>query len=295
MRVTQQMMHQTSVRQMNQNLSRFEKLNNQVASGKTLTRPSDDPNGVSKAMNLKSTIAANEQFERNIDEAKLWLDESDQTINQVVNVMQRARELAVKGSNDTLSASDREAIAVEVEQLNEQVRQFANTKVNDNYLFNGTKTDQAPYPNADSYLSNPFDTTKKLVTIGEGVTVDVNVTADQIFGKAEDEGNLFKTLSDLAAGLRSGDDNNVSLETIDTSIDRLLGAAAEVGARSNRVEAIENRIQDTMIDLEARLSKIEDIDYAEAIIKLKSEESVYQASLASSAKIIQPSLMDFLR
>ncbi|WKA53920.1 flagellar hook-associated protein FlgL [Planococcus shixiaomingii] len=294
MRVTQQMMHQNSVRHMNQNLSRFEKLNNQVASGKVLSRPSDDPNGVSKAMNLKSTIAANEQFERNVDEAKLWLDESDQTINQVVNVMQRARELAVKGANDTLSASDREAIAIEVDQLNEQVRQFANTKVNDNYIFNGTKTDVAPFPNADSYLTDSFDATKKLVTIGEGVTVDVNVTADQIFGKSEDEGNLFKTLSDLAAGLRSGE-NTVSLETIDISIDRLLGTAAEVGARSNRVESIENRIQDTMIDLEARLSKIEDLDYAEAIIKLKSEESVYQASLASSAKIIQPSLMDFLR
>jgi flagellar hook-associated protein 3 FlgL len=294
MRVTQQMMHQNSVRQMNQNLSRFEKLNNQVASGKMLSRPSDDPNGVSKAMNLKSTIAANEQFERNADEAKLWLDESDQTINQVVNVMQRARELAVKGANDSLSPSDREAIAIEVEQLNEQVRQFANTKVNDNYLFNGTKTDQAPFPVADSYLSNPFDTSKKLVTIGEGVTVDVNVTADQMFGNAGDKGNLFQTLADLAAGLRSGE-NTVSLETIDTSIDRLLGAAAEVGARSNRVEAVENRIQDSMLDLKARLSKIEDIDYAEAIIKLKSEESVYQASLASSAKIIQPSLMDFLR
>ncbi|TWT27819.1 flagellar hook-associated protein FlgL [Planomicrobium sp. CPCC 101110] len=294
MRVTQQMMHQNSVRQMNQNLSRFEKLNNQVASGKTLSRPSDNPNGISKAMNLKSTIAANEQFERNVDEAKLWLDESDQTINQVVNVMQRARELAVKGANDTLSQSDREAIAIEVEQLNEQVRQFANTKVNDNYLFNGTKTDQAPFPNPDSYLTNSFDNSEKLITIGENVTVKVNITADQMFGNIEDEGNLFKTLSDLANGLRTGE-NTVSLETIDKSIDRLLGAAAEVGARTNRVESIENRIQDSMLDLKARLSKIEDIDYAEAIIKLKSEESVYQASLASSAKIIQPSLMDFLR
>ena len=202
MRVTQQMLHQNSVRHMNQNLSRLEKTNNQVSTGKLLHRPSDDPNGVSKAMNLKSALAANEQYERNTNEATLWLDETDQTINDMVNVMQRVRELAVQGSTDTLSDHDRSAIAVEVEELTEQVRQFANSKLNGNYLFNGQKTKESPYPDKDSYKNDSFDTGAKSFTIADGVVVQANVTADKLFGSSTDNANLFQALNNLSDGLQ---------------------------------------------------------------------------------------------
>ena len=293
MRVTQQMLHQNSVRHMNQNLSRLEKTNNQVSSGKLLHKPSDDPNGVSKAMNLKSALAANGQYERNTGEATLWLDETDQTINDMVNVMQRVRELAVQGSNDTLSDHDRSAIATEVEELTEQVRTFANSKVNGNYLFNGQKTKESPYPDKDSYKIDSFDTGAKSFTIGDGVVVQVNATADKLFGNATDATNLFQTLNNFSEGLRSG--TPIPLDQIDQGMERLLSTGAEIGARHNRVEAVGNRIKDSNIELQSMLSSIEDIDYAEAIIRLKSEESIYQATLAASSKIIQPSLMDFLR
>ncbi len=278
---------------MNQNLSRWEKTNNQVSSGKLLQRPSDDPFGVSKAMNLKSSLATNEQYERNTNEATLWLDETDQTINSMVSVMQRARELAVQGDTGTQSEHGRTVIAAEVEELTEQIRQFANIRVNGNYLFNGLNTKQAPFPDPNSYEENTFDTGTKTVSIGDGVSVKVNVTADQLFGNAEAEANLFKTLNDLAEKIRSGE--SVPLEQLDQGIERILTVAAEVGARQNRVEAINNRIKDSTMELTSMLSKTEDVDYSVAITKLKSEESIYQASLAATAKLIQPSLLDFLR
>lgn len=256
---------------MNQNLSRMEKTSNQVSTGKMLHRPSDDPLGVSKSMNLKSAIAANGQYERNTSEANLWLDETGQTINGVVNVMQRARELAVQGSNGTLSDHDRTAIAEEVEVLSEQIRQFADSKVNGQEMFTNAKT----------------------FTIGDGVVIKANVTKDELFGNVDDDANLFQTLTNLVEGLRSG--GPIPLEQIDEGINRLLTASAEVGARQNRVDAVESRIKDSNLALQSMLSKIEDIDYAETVTKLKSEESIYQASLAATAKIIQPSLMDFLR
>lgn len=293
MRVTQQMLHQNSVRHMNQNLSRLDQMTNQVASGKLLQRPSDDPNGVSKAMNLKSSLAANEQYERNTNEATMWLDESDQTINQMVNVMQRVRELAVQGNNGTLTEHDRTAISAEVKELTEQVRLFANTKVNDTYLFNGQKTNQPPFPTKDAYVTNSFDTGSKTFTIGDGVVMKANVTADELFGNAEDDDNLFQTLNDLVNGIKSGD--SVAIDQVDKGMERMLTALSEVGARRNRVEAVENRVQDSKLLLQSMLSKLEDVDFAEAVMKLKSEESVYQASLAASAKVIQPSLLDFLR
>lgn len=293
MRVTQQMLHQNSVRHMNQNLSRLEKTNNQVSTGKLIHKPSDDPNGVSKAMNLKSALAANEQYERNTSEATLWMDETDQTINDMVNVMKRVRELAVQGSNDTLSDHDKSVIASEVDELTEQIRTFANSKVNGNYLFNGQKTNESPFPDKDSYETDPFDTGAKSFTIADGVVVQANVTADKLFGTATDNTSLFQTLNNLADGLRTG--NPIPLAQIDKGIERILSTVAEAGAKQNRVEAVANRIEDSNIELKSMLSSIEDIDYVEAITRLKSEESIYQATLAASSKIIQPSLMDFLR
>nr|WP_026045581.1 flagellar hook-associated protein FlgL [Paenisporosarcina sp. TG-14] len=293
MRISQQMLHQNSVRQMNQNLSRLEKISNQVSTGKLLHRPSDDPIAVSKSMNVKTAIAANEQYERNTNEATLWMDETGQTINDMVNVMQRARELAVQGSTGTLSDHDRTVIAAEVVELSEQIRQFANTKVNGNYLFNGQKTQESPFPNDDSYVTNPPNMDAKNFTVGDGIIVKVNVTANELFGNADEANNLFQTLGDLAVGIREG--NSIPLEQIDKVMERMLTTSAEAGARKNRVEAVENRLQDSNIQLQSMLSKLEDIDFAEAVMKLKVEESVYQASLAASAKVIQPSLMDFLR
>lgn len=293
MRITQQMLHQSSVRHMNQNLSRFDKISNQVSTGKLLLRPSDDPIGTGKAMNLRSAIAANEQYERNTNGASLWLDETDQTINQTVNVVHRARELAVQGSNDSLSDQDRKIIAKEVEVLTEQIRQFANTKTNGKYLFNGQKTNQPPYPDQDSYLSHSFDKGSVTFAVADGVTVKANVTADKLFGSADDDTNLFKTMKDLAAALRTGD--SLPLEELDRGLDRILTTWAEVGSVKERISAVENRLKDSNIELQSMLSKVEDIDMAEAVTRLKSEESIYQASLAATSKIIQPSLADFLR
>ncbi|MCH4827625.1 flagellar hook-associated protein FlgL [Planococcus halocryophilus] len=293
MRVTQQMLNQNSIRNMSQNLSRFEKTNNQVSSGKLLHRPSDDPNGVSKAMNLKSTLAANVQFERNTSESKLWMDETGQNIDSMVNAMQRVRELAIQGNSDTYSELDRQAIDAEIGELTEQMRGLANAKVNGRSLFNGQKTGESPFPVKGNYDFDSTGLESRKFTIGEGINIKSSVLPDELFGASNDETNLFKTLETISANLKAGNSND--LAKVDAAMDRLLSVGAENGARQNRVEAVENRLLDSNLELQSMLSRIEDVDYAEAVIRLKSEESVYQASLAATSKIIQPSLMDFLR
>ncbi|WP_422121911.1 flagellar hook-associated protein FlgL [Planococcus sp. X10-3] len=276
MRISHQMLHQNSVANMNNTMGRFQKAYNEALTGKQLTKPSDDPHGASKAMELKSALATNEQYERNTGEAKLWLDETDHTVNEMVNVMQRVRELAVKGNNETLTAEDRGAVASEVEELTQQLRQFADSKVNGADLF--TK------PDADG------NSTAKTMTVAGGLNIKVNATEEDLLGP---DSELITTLETLSAGLRNGE--AMDLDTIDEGVDRLLTISAEVGARTNRVESAENRMFDNTLQLKTMLSSLTDVDMAEAITKLKSEESVYQASLSASAKIIQPSLMDFLR
>ncbi|KAA0957456.1 flagellar hook-associated protein 3 [Planococcus sp. ANT_H30] len=293
MRVTQQMLNQNSIRNMSQNLSRFEKINNQVSSGKLLHRPSDDPNGVSKAMNLKSTLATNAQFERNTGEAKLWMDETGQNIDSMVNAMQRVREIAVQGNNGTYSELDQTAMAAEIEELTKHMRQLANAKVNGKSLFNGQKTGELPFPEKGDMTPSSADLVAKTFTIGEGISIQSSVLPEQLFGASADAANLFNTLESMSANLKAG--TAIDLEKIDAGIDRLLTVGAENGARQNRLEAVENRLLASNLEIKSMLSRVEDIDYAEAVIKLKSEESIYQASLAATSKIIQPSLMDFLR
>lgn len=279
MRISHQMLHQNSMANMNNSMGRFQKAYNEALTGKQVTKPSDDPHGASKAMELKSALATNEQYERNTGEAKLWLDETDQTVNEMVNVMQRVRELAVKGNNETLSPENRATVAGEVEELTKQLRQFADTKVNGVDLFTKAAV------GADTPATGP-----KMITVGGGLNIQVNATEDQLLGP---DAELLTTLETLSAGLRVG--NAMDIAEIDTGIDQLLKVSAEVGARTNRVESAGNRMFDNNMQLKTMLSNITDIDMAEAITKLKSEESVYQASLSASAKIIQPSLMDFLR
>ncbi|MFP3358501.1 flagellar hook-associated protein FlgL [Planococcus sp. SIMBA_143] len=293
MRVTQQMMHQNSVRHMQQNLGRFEKTNLQASSGKMLHKPSDDPQGISKAMSLKSALSASEQFERNAGEAKLWLDETDRSVQSMISVTQRVRELSVHGSNGSLSPEDRQSIASEVEVLSEQLRQFANSKVDGHYLFSGVDTKTEPFPTAGSFEGAEFTAASKTVKLGDGLQLEVGILPEALIGAADDDSNLFRVVRDLADSLKA--DGEVDLDGIDQAMERLLTVAAENGARQNRVEATENRLLDAKLSLGSALSSIEDVDYAEILIKLKSEESIYQASLSSSAKMLQPSLMDFLR
>lgn len=292
MRISHQMLHQNSMNHVSQNMSRLNKAYNDASTGKQIHKPSDDPHGASQAMQLKSAISANEQYGRNTGEANLLLDETDQTINSMVNVMHRMRELSVQGNNDTLNDEDRNIVATEVEELTEQLRQFANTQVNGNYLFNGTDTKNAPYAEKNSHETADFaDVKLKAFNVADGMTLEVGVKAGDLFGEGAD--GLFAKLTEAAQNLRNGE--KVSLENMDAGVDRMLQKAAEVGARHNRIEAVENRLSGSTLELKQMLSNIEDIDMAEAITKLKSEESLYQASLAASAKIIQPSLMDFLR
>lgn len=293
MRVTQQMMHQNSVNHMQQNLGRFEKTNLQASSGKLLHKPSDDPQAVAKSMSLKSVMSANDQFERNIGDANLWLDENDRSIQAMVDVTQRIRELGVQGGSGTLSPEDRELIFKEVGILNEQLRQFANAEVDGRHLFGGGDGTVQPFPTAVSFEGADVTGPVKTAKIGVGIALEIGILPQTLVGNAEDPNNLFRVVGQLAESIQAG--GEIKLDGIDKAMDRLLIAAAENGARQNRVEATENRLLDAKLSLGSALSSIEDVDYAEILIKLKSEESIYQASLSSSAKMMQTSLMDFLR
>ncbi len=284
------------MRNLNSNLLRLDTLQNRMSTGRKINRPSDDPVGLSYSMRYRSGLAANEQFQRNVDASISWVEHTDKMINETNEVLQRARELAVQGANGANTGLSMEAIAEEIDQLYEHIVNIGNSQFNGKYVFNGQMTDVKPYvsSNAENISTHQGDVP---LEVGSGITISVNVSGNDLFGAAGDATNAFQVLKDLSNALNAHDNNAVAttLGQLDNRIDLILEKWAEIGARANRVDLIKNRLDNESINLETILSKTEDADMAELMINMKTEENIYQASLSTGARIIKPTLVDFLR
>lgn len=296
-RVTQGMLNIQMLRNINNNMVRMDNLQNQLATGRRINKPSDDPVGISFSLRYRSELEVNDQYIRNVDAAVSWLDFTDTTLNQAGNALQRARELAVKGANGTNSTESYAAIRTEVDQLYEQMVNIGNSVLNGKYVFSGQVTDKAPFPDPANAMNAQTDTGAIQYEIGAGVRLTINKTSEEVFGKSGTQENIFQVLKDLSKAL---DDENPAgiqeaINRIDERMDTLLGVRADLGAKTNRIELAEDRLTDIGINIQSLQSKTEDADMSIVITNLKMEENVYQASLAGGAKLIRPSLIDFLR
>lgn len=296
LRVTPSMMNSQLLRNINNNLTRMERNQNVLSTGKKIFRPADDPVGVTYALRYRSELSMNEQYQKIIDSARVYLDHTDTVLNQVNMLIQRANEITVQGVNGTNPQTSLEAIAKEMGQLYEQAVTLANDQINGKYTFNGQKTDQQPYTIAGAPTMSS-DTQLINYQFGAGITIPVNVTGNEVFGSPTDSDNLFAVLKGLQNAFNAGNQAAASgfLNQLQSRLNSLLNVRADIGARSNRLDLIDNRNKDLNQNLTELDSRTEDADMAETIMKLKADQNVYQSSLSTGAKIIQPSLIDYLR
>ncbi|WP_442602608.1 flagellar hook-associated protein FlgL [Paenibacillus sp. KN14-4R] len=301
-RVTQNMLSSQLLTNLNKNLNNSQVFQNQLSTGRKINKPSDDPVGISFSMRYRNELSVNDQYEKNVDNAISWLDYSDTMMGQVGKVMDRARELTVQASNSTNPDAALEAINSEIKQLYGQLVSIGNSQFNGKYVFNGEVTDVKPYTEANA-SGESTDNGKIKIETGVGVTMEVNVTGNEVFGNPGDNDNMFKILQDLSGLLvpnPPGSPVNFSaisgtLGRFDSRIDKNLETRANIGAKANRIELSQDRLADIKLNLTSLRSKTEDADMSEVILHMKENENIYQASLSAGSKIIQPSLVDFLR
>lgn len=304
MRITNNMVFGATTRHAKAHLEKLFTLQNQLASGKKITRPSDDPTGMDLSMLLRGTLSQQTQYQENIQNAGTWLKVTDGALDEAHSVLGRARELAVRGANDTQSTDERRAMAEEVVQLREQLQVIANSEVNGRFMFAGTKTvvqgpytlpfpDPTPPATEITYAGNDASMDVEVVP---GVTLPFNTSGTAAFGAAADADRAFKVLEDLEIALRAGDTDAVSanINRLDKAMTRVTTERAVVGSRINRLDLLENRYADAEVSYKERLSEVEEPEFADVVSQVMQQEAVYQASLAASAKIIQPSLLQFL-
>ncbi|ULO07949.1 flagellar hook-associated protein FlgL [Paenibacillus sp. 19GGS1-52] len=305
LRVTSNMMNSQLLLNLNRNARTMNHTQVQLATGRKLNTPSDDPVGITYSLRYRAELSANEQYQDNVDGAVSWLEFNDTVLTQTGSVMQRLRELTVQGANGSNPQTALNSINEEVKQLKEQLVDIGNSQFNGKYIFNGQQYDVKPF-DFSTGINGVLDTSgAALVTtddglvnysVGESVQLPINNTGNEVFG-GTDADNIFKVIDRISTALTTGDTAGLSSElaNIDTRSNKMLTVQANIGAKTNRIQLMQNRLSDLGVNLTDLQSKTEDADYAELVMNSKVQENVYNASLSVGAKIIQTSLVDFIR
>jgi len=288
------MMNQTLLYDLRNVTTQLSTSEQELSSGYKLNKPSDDPYGASQALKLRADLAANTQYQSNVQDANSWQNVADTALGDIGDSIQRARDLVIQGANDTNDASDRQAIVTELNQLIDSIKTDGNTQYAGRYIFSGTATNTQPYQlgSNDAYSGNTAMITRE---IGVGVQVAINTPGSSVIG--DGTGGLLATLRGIVNDLQSGNTNALSttdLNALDTANDTLLNARAQVGALSDRLTTASNRLQSTEQSTTQLLSNVQDADMTQVMVNFSTQQAAYQAALRAGAQIIQPSLMDFL-
>lgn len=279
------------------NLEQVARVGEELASGRRLHAPSDDPVATAQALRHRRDLALNQQYLRGVDAARARLSAVDRALGGLTDTLQRARELALQAGSGVLGADQMQAIGVELNQLVQHAIQLGNTSFAGQFLFAGTKTTTPPFaptgdpntPASVTYMGNAVAIRQDL---GQGVQVRVDVPGDQAVQPA------IQALIQLRDAVTAGDGvtaTGPALSALDGALDTVLQVRGSVGARVNRLDAIGNQLTEEQTSLEGLRSGLEDIDVADTVVRLNAARNVYEAALGAAARAIQPSLLEFLR
>ncbi len=305
MRITTSMVQRNVLADLNSLSSQLAKTQAKAASNKEITRPADDPFKASQAMGLRSNIGANEQYVRTIQDSTGWMDSTESALASISDMVERAHTLLLQGSTDTSDPTSRKAIATELTQIIEGIKQSANASYGGKYIMAGTAIETPPYQLGanDAYQGDEAGLDPAIAgivrEIGPGVSMTINTVAREVLGdgQAAADNKLLHTLRDVVDHLNANDGPALRNDStaVQAHVDKLLGVRARNGSQTNRLEAATTRLDQISLALTSQLSKTEDADIAKVMIDFNSQSAAYQAALRAGANIVQTSLMDFLR
>lgn len=333
MRVTNQMMSRNVVNNIQNNMSKLDKTNDKLSKGTKINTPGDDPTGAVKSMAYKTTLNEINKFSNNAQNAKNFLNYTDVALGQVGDIIQRVRELTVQATTETFEQTARDSMAAEVNELIDQIVSISSSKIGDKYIFSGFNTLEQPFVvkrgkdllkeegiepslvdvngqkrenvNFENIVRVDYkgDDGKLLAEVDKGIVVEYNVPGNRVFTNKNN--NLIDTMIRLRNEILKGntvEDKanstttvNGELGNLDKALDLVLKSRSEVGAKMKRMDEVDQRLRDNKLSITDLLSKTIDTDITETINDLKVQESVQRMSLSVGAKIIQPTLVDFLR
>lgn len=306
MRVATISIYNSSKFELSRTLSDYNKAASTVTTGRRIQSPSDDPVGYAKVMDIDSTLSRMEQLHNNIDTGLTWLNTTETTLNSTLDTISEAKELSIAAVNGAYNDEDFQTAAAQIDELLEQLVDYANTNVGAQYIFSGTKTDTKPYI-LDEAAAQPitYYGNEDAFTIGTGVNsrTAVSYTGSEVFGEVgvDADGNgidddLFSLLIAMRDDLAVSNDTNLEtyMGELDAHFDNINNLVSKIGIKTNRLETKKDVVSDFELTLTEQKSDIEDVDLTQAATDLALKETAYQAALSATASIISKSLVDYI-
>jgi flagellar hook-associated protein 3 FlgL len=297
MRITQRAVTLTSLQGLYSNLGAVSKLQQQLTSGKTISRPSDDPTGTNTSLVTRQGLASNAQQARNISDGKTFLSATDSTLQSMLSQVQNVRALAVQalngGATDPSAAQD---IATQVTGLRQSLLGLANTVVQGRPIFGGVTSGTSAYDADGKYVgvgdgTDPRTQVSRRVSDVESIRVDVS--GPEAFGPAGKD--LFAVVNNIAGDVHDMTKLQGDLGDLDAVMQRMTTSLADVGTRSARMDTAASVNANQQLSLQTLQSQTEDIDLAKTIMNLQMQQNSYQAALSATAKSLTPTLVDYLQ
>ena len=290
MRVTEAQRGQRTLLDLQRVEERLMQLQQQLSSGRRIQQPSDDPTGAADEMRWRSAIASNERYGRTVDQGRSWLAITDTSLGQAGDVLSRARELALSAGSDSETPQSRLAVAEEIGQLTTEMQGLANTKFAGRYIFGGIETSQAPLQETATGWQYVGSDVPRQADLGGGASVQAGVTGE-LFAPT------IATLQRLETALRTNDAEQVRalVGDIDQAQEATIGARATTGALVNRLERAADGMAAANGAMTEQMTRVTDVDFTRAVVEMNTVSNAYQAALGAAARIITPSLVDYLR
>jgi flagellar hook-associated protein 3 FlgL len=298
-RVTQNMITSRSMVNLQSSLSRLARTQEQLSTGRVINRPSDDPVGTTSAMRRRGSLAQVAQHQRNAEDGAGWLQMVDTTLTGSTEILRRAKELGIQAVNGSNSPAAMAALGQEVSRLRDALLSAANTTYLGRPIFGGVTAGTKAYDETGTYVGASGGGVMRTIAPGERLRVDQNAAA--AFGPntpgSPPTGDVFADLAQLAADLTAGNVTGIraGLDALDDGLERMTAALADVGTRANRLDRAIQTAKDSTLAQTHSLTEVENVDLAAATMQLKMQEVAYQAALGATSRVIQPSLLDFLR
>jgi len=269
---------------------------NQLASGKKVNTPSDDPLAVRGILQYKQIISDTEQYQRNIQHAEGYLATSESVLAGVTNTLSRLREIAVSQGTDTANTETRLDTSFEVGELFNELISNGNSKFGDRYLFAGYLSDTAPFSSSGVYGGDSNETALK---IGPSTTFTYGTTGNKLFKGVGFTGgvDIYQIVQDFKTALEGDNTTNIqnAIGNLDSALNQVDKVTAQVGARINRVDAQKTSLDSFLLEATQLLSNAEDADFTSVTTELSLQQTTLEALLASSSKVNTLNIFKFLR
>lgn len=300
MRITDKILQNNFITNLAFTAERLYDIETKLLTNKRINKPSDDPVGVMSSLSIRTRLSEIEQYKRNIARSKTLIQNSETSITQLVEIIQRVNTLTIQGASDGFVDNDRLSISNEINGLLEHVMTLANNRSGSIYSFAGTNNDTAAY----SAIRNDADDITSVITsgssgniiavIGENLKLKININGEDLFESGQ---NIFDVLIDIRDNMREGDTDKLreDLNILDEVAEKVYNNQAVLGSRLNRILAAESRAEDDVLNFTRFLSDTEDADATRVIIDYQMELLTLQVSLQVGARLLHPKLVDFLR